>query len=208
MREPASPVEWQARVIAARAYLGNAAPARAASLLGAVHEHPGAGTWAHVEAWLTEALAADELDHHGMVTIALAEAMSAAAPELLGPFLAAGEPLARLLHRHRDLAATRGPFADRLLTALHERAGEPPRNGKRLPQPITPREEVVLQFLPTLLTTDDIAAELSVSPNTIKTHLRNIYRKLSVNTRRDAVHRARTAGLLHPDRARRPRPPA
>lgn len=198
MREPASPVGCQARVVAARAYLANAAPARAASLLGAVHEYPGAGSWVQVEAWLTEALAADELDHRGTVTIALSKAVSAAAPELLEPFLAAGEPLARLLRRHHDVVAIRGRFVDRLLTALHERAGEPARSEEPLPEPITPREDVVLQFLPTLLTTDDIAAELSVSPNTVKTHLRNIYRKLSASTRRDAVHRARTAGLLHP----------
>lgn len=55
----------------------------------------------------------------------------------------------------------------------------------------------MLQYLPTLLTMDDIAGELSVSLNTVKTHLRSIYRKLSVSTRRDAVHRARAAGLLH-----------
>jgi LuxR family maltose regulon positive regulatory protein len=105
--------------------------------------------------------------------------------------------VAELLDRHPDLLAAHAPVAVRL-AARCEPAGVQVRRAARLPEPITQREEVVLQFLPTLLTTDDIARELSVSPNTVKTHLRNIYRKLSVGTRRDAVHRARTLGLLHP----------
>ena len=63
-------------------------------------------------------------------------------------------------------------------------------------EPITDREGTILRFLPSLLTTVDIARELSVSPNTVKTHVRNIYRKLDVGTRRDAVKRARELGLL------------
>jgi LuxR family maltose regulon positive regulatory protein len=42
----------------------------------------------------------------------------------------------------------------------------------------------------------DIANELSVSPNTVKSHLRHIYRKLAVGSRRDAVRQARRFGLL------------
>ena len=42
----------------------------------------------------------------------------------------------------------------------------------------------------------EIGEALYLSPNTVKSHLRSIYRKLAVGTRRDAVHRARRLGLL------------
>jgi LuxR family maltose regulon positive regulatory protein len=58
------------------------------------------------------------------------------------------------------------------------------------------REQAVLSYLPTMLTTAEIAKEMFVSINTVKTHLKSIYRKLDVTRRRDAVHRARTLHLL------------
>jgi LuxR family maltose regulon positive regulatory protein len=54
----------------------------------------------------------------------------------------------------------------------------------------------VLRFLPTNLTRPQIARELSVSPNTVNTHLRNIYTKLQARDRSAAVHRARELRLL------------
>jgi LuxR family maltose regulon positive regulatory protein len=56
----------------------------------------------------------------------------------------------------------------------------------------------VLRYLPTNLRAPEIAAELFVSLNTIRTHLRNIYAKLGVHGRTDAVKRARELGLLSP----------
>ncbi|WP_238439263.1 helix-turn-helix domain-containing protein, partial [Frankia nepalensis] len=61
---------------------------------------------------------------------------------------------------------------------------------------LSDRELAVLSYLPTMLTTAEIAAELYVSVNTVKTHLKSIYRKLDVARRRDAVHRARALHLL------------
>jgi len=75
-----------------------------------------------------------------------------------------------------------------------ERAARQPagRGADRL----SDRELAVLSYLPTMLTTAEIAAELYVSVNTVKTHLKSIYRKLDVARRRDAVHRARALHLL------------
>jgi LuxR family maltose regulon positive regulatory protein len=56
----------------------------------------------------------------------------------------------------------------------------------------------VLRYLPTNLSGPEIAAELFVSPNTIRSHLRNVYAKLGVHSRADAVNRARELGLLSP----------
>jgi LuxR family maltose regulon positive regulatory protein len=61
---------------------------------------------------------------------------------------------------------------------------------------LTHAELRVLQLLPTHLTLAEIARELDVSPNTVKTHTAAIYRKLQATTRPDAVRRARELGLL------------
>jgi LuxR family maltose regulon positive regulatory protein len=65
-------------------------------------------------------------------------------------------------------------------------------------EPITPAEERVLELLPTHLTLDQIADRLFLSKNTVKTHLRGLYRKLGTESRADAVARARELGLLGP----------
>jgi LuxR family maltose regulon positive regulatory protein len=54
----------------------------------------------------------------------------------------------------------------------------------------------VLRYLPTVLTAAEIADDLHVSVNTVKAHLRSIYRKLGVTRRREAVVRARERGLI------------
>jgi hypothetical protein len=56
----------------------------------------------------------------------------------------------------------------------------------------------VLRYLPTNLTAPEIAAELYVSLNTVKTHTRNLYAKLGTHRRAEAVARARSLGLLAP----------
>jgi DNA-binding CsgD family transcriptional regulator len=63
-------------------------------------------------------------------------------------------------------------------------------------EPLTHSETRVLRYLPTHLGAPEIAAELFLSANTVKTHLRHLYRKLGAHNRREAVQRARAIGLL------------
>ncbi|HEY9292216.1 MAG TPA: LuxR C-terminal-related transcriptional regulator [Microlunatus sp.] len=65
-----------------------------------------------------------------------------------------------------------------------------------LMEQLTPREMIVLEYLPSRLGNDQIADALYVSVNTLKTHLRNIYRKLDAPNRDAAVKRASTIGLI------------
>jgi LuxR family maltose regulon positive regulatory protein len=56
----------------------------------------------------------------------------------------------------------------------------------------------VLRYLPTHLSRHEIANELHISPNTVKTHMRHLYEKLGTHRRSEAVQRARALGLLAP----------
>ncbi len=54
----------------------------------------------------------------------------------------------------------------------------------------------MLSYLPTMLKSAEIASDLFVTTNTVKSHQQSIYRKLGVSTRRNAVDRARAMRLL------------
>lgn len=63
-------------------------------------------------------------------------------------------------------------------------------------QPLTAREREVLARLEAMLSMTEIAEEMCISVNTVKTHLRNVYRKLGATTRHEAVRRARQLGPI------------
>jgi LuxR family maltose regulon positive regulatory protein len=63
-------------------------------------------------------------------------------------------------------------------------------------EPLTPREQNVLEHMTTHLTYLEIASEMYVSTNTVKSHQKAIFRKLAVSKRSDAVARARAYGLV------------
>ena len=68
----------------------------------------------------------------------------------------------------------------------------------RLIDPLTKSETRVLRYLPTNLTTPEIARELSVSVTTVRTHISHLSAKLGTHRRTEAVARARALGLLAP----------
>jgi LuxR family maltose regulon positive regulatory protein len=83
-----------------------------------------------------------------------------------------------------------------LLKQTEEALGARPRRPVQIAAPLTERELAVLRLLPTRLSTREIGRELSVSPNTVRSQVQAIYRKLQVNSRAEAVTRARQLGLL------------
>ncbi len=90
----------------------------------------------------------------------------------------------------------RDAYVDTLLTVTDHMAA---RSAISLPlsgSELSAREQGVLLYLQTRLTTREIAGELFISMNTLKSHLKSVYRKLDASSRSDAVVRARAAGLL------------
>ena len=98
--------------------------------------------------------------------------------------------------RHLARLLTEGVLRDRLqaLSAAVARAGG--RNAVPSAMALSAAEERVLRLLPTHLSLGEIADELHVSRNTVKSHVGAVYRKLHANTRTEAVSRARELGLL------------
>ena len=112
------------------------------------------------------------------------------APELLASHARGGTAHAALITEILDLIAGNKPVL-------------PHAEPDRLREPLSASEARILRFLPTNLSAPEIAGQLSVSVNTIRTHMRHLYEKLGVHSRTEAVEQARTLGLLAPS-SRRP----
>jgi len=100
-----------------------------------------------------------------------------------------------LLRRQIRAGTAHRAIVGELLEVFADRAPAS-RNVAPLLEPLSEREQAILRYLPTALSNREIAAELFVTTNTVKTHLRSIYRKLDVARRREAVERARDLRLL------------
>ena len=105
---------------------------------------------------------------------------------------------ASLLGEAADLLAALPDGADAQLSRVRRLEERLSIRSRSLPEPLTEREEEVLRLLRGSLSLRQIAEELSLSGNTIKTHVKNIYRKLDASTRQEAVEQGRAAGILLP----------
>ena len=146
-----------------------------------------------VEAALLCALAARDLRLDSVALDRMTEAITLAEPVgLRAPFVAAGPRIATLLDRYQQVVGDHPAFTRGL--AGTRAAGVSDR--QIAPVTLTERELAILRYLPTMYKTSEIAADLHVSTNTVKTHQQAIYRKFGVTSRRAAVTRARELGLL------------
>ncbi|MFD0784172.1 helix-turn-helix transcriptional regulator, partial [Micromonospora azadirachtae] len=107
-------------------------------------------------------------------------------------------PAARdLLAAHLDTGTAHWSMVSDLVRGADEPAERGPvEPGPTLDEPLTERELTILRYLQSILSNVEIASELSLSVNTVKTHVRNIYRKLDATRRREAVRRARELRLI------------
>ncbi len=162
-----------------------------------------------IEIVMLQALARHALDDTPAALTALERALSLAEPEgYVRLFVDEGEPLRLLLLDFRLWIEKQGPregqrlaeYAEKILAAFGQPAVAPhskiqdTKSG--ILEPLSERELDVLKLLGTELSGPEIADRLSVSLNTLRTHTKNIYSKLGVNSRRTAVRRAEELGLV------------
>ena len=158
--------------------------------------------WATVHALLFDAAARDRLGDRAGAEASIERALDLAEPDgVVLQFALA--PVRELLERHPKHRTT---HATLLATILGVLAGRSPQARETAPltEELSEAELRVVRYLPSNLKAPEIAAELCVSANTVRTHLRHIYAKLGAHSRGEAVARARDLGLLHrpPGRAR------
>jgi LuxR family maltose regulon positive regulatory protein len=153
-----------------------------------------------IDVLIAQALACQARGDIATAVVPLARALELAEPEgHVRIFVDEGAPMAALLRAALKQGAAVGQ-ARRLLAGFDGAGTVPVQRG--LVDPLSARELDVLRLLGTDLDGPDIARELVISLNTVRTHTRNIYAKLAVNNRRAAVRRAEELGLQSSARGR------
>jgi LuxR family maltose regulon positive regulatory protein len=170
-----------------------------ARLLRAAEE--GTRTGSVIEILVLQALAHQAQGDMRAALEFLQRALTLAEPEgYIRTFVDEGPPMASLL-KAASKQAIAPSYVRRLLAATQTTEDRRPV-GQGLIEPLSDRELDVLRLLGTDLDGPDIARQLVVSLNTVRTHTRNIYAKLGVNSRRAAVRRAQELTLLSRARGR------
>lgn len=174
-----------------------AAHALLARLLSAARN--GGRTGSVTEVLAMQALAYDAGGDTSAALTSLARALTLAEPEgYVRLFADEGAPMAALL-RAAVRAKIAPDYVRRLLASLEGAATQlsatQPSATQGVLEPLSERERDVLRLLGTDLSGPDIARELTVSLNTLRTHTKNIYSKLGVHSRRAALRRAADLGL-------------
>jgi LuxR family transcriptional regulator, maltose regulon positive regulatory protein len=193
------------RIAAAAIDLAEGSPERAVALLAPVTEYSVAcliPTWAAVHALVFDAVAREQLADTRAAEASLERALELAEPEgLILPFTIA--PVQDLLERHPRQRTAHPTLRVAILDILAGAAVTPRGEPAPLADELSEAELRVVRYLPSNLRAPEIASELFVSTNTIRTHLRHIYAKLDAHGRAEAVDRARQLGLVAPSRRQR-----
>ncbi len=153
-------------------------------------------TGVHIEGLALRALAHWRRGERADALTSLEHALRLAEPQgYVRRFADLGIPMARLLQeaRTRDVMPD---YVEKLLTACGAELTFPSSAQVALPEPLTRREEDVLELMAAGLTNREIAEQLIISPETVKKHAASIYGKLGVHSRTEAAARARDLDLL------------
>ena len=187
--------EHRERIALAKAKLLLHQPESALEALAPITSSPSADPAEVVEAKILQALAADRVHRETAALAALTEAVDiAAGAGLVLPFRNAEPRLAALLQRHRHVVARHLQFTGQF--GADDIEPVRPAPPARVTDALTERELAVLRYLPTMYKSAEIASDLFVTVNTVKSHQQSIYRKLDVRSRREAVDRARQLHLI------------
>jgi len=148
--------------------------------------------------FLLAAIARDALGDSRAAASAVERALDLAEPDgALWWFVL--HPAPSLLERHARHGTAHAALIADILSLIAGNRSAPPPAGPRPPlEPLSHSEIRVLRYLPTNLSMRQIAGELYVSHNTVRTHISHLYAKLGTHTRAEAVARARALGLLAP----------
>jgi LuxR family maltose regulon positive regulatory protein len=191
-----------ARIALAALDLETDAPERAIETLAPVLDGSAPALYersARVEALLLDAAAHDRLTDE-RTEQSLEAALELAEPEgLILPFML--WPSRELLKRHPRHRTAHATLISTILDTLAGRTQAGPVAPLR--EELSDAELRVVRYLPSNLTASEIASELVVSANTVRTHMRHIYAKLDAHSRSEAVARARELGLVAPRALRR-----
>ena len=194
------------RVVTAALTLDEGRPGDAVAALAPIVDPSGPGVvgqrWM-IQALLLDATARDALGDADAAGRGLEHALDLAEGDgILLPFLLFPAP--ELLERHgRSRTAHAALLADVRALLAGRVPGRLAEDVAPLAEPLSEAELRVLRYLPTNLRAPEIAGELFVSVNTVRTHMRHMYTKLGVHQRAEAVERARELGLLAPSSATR-----
>ena len=184
------------RIVLAKARLATSQPNVALDVLGPPVRFAPYRVLA-AEAAVLGAVAAAERRRDTFALERITAAVELAQPiGVVRPFVTAGARVPMLLNRYQHVVGAHSAFVRNLLAACGAVSAAPAAHSPGTAEQLTERELVVLRYLPTMFKTAEIASDLFVSVNTVKTHQQSIYRKLGVSTRRDAVDRARALELL------------
>jgi len=149
-----------------------------------------------IETLVLQALAFQGKKEMAQALAVLERALSLAQPEgYVRAFLDEGEPMAKLLYQAKSHRMGAG-YAAELLSAMGRASGtaEPPT--QLLIEPLSAREIEVLKLIEAGHSNQEIAAKLVISITTVKRHISNIYAKLGVESRTQAISRGRELGLF------------
>jgi len=150
-----------------------------------------------IESRLLAALAHERLAERAAAERSLERALDLAEPDGRARLILDGRDGVRaLLERHPRHTTSHAAFVAELLDRLEGRPA--PAAPQEPVEPLSERELRVLRYLPTNLTMAEIASELIVSTNTVKTHVRSVYAKLRVHRRTRGGGAARELGLMAP----------
>ncbi len=153
--------------------------------------------YARVEAWLADARLSYRAEDRAQGHQSLEQALRLASAEQLRlPFIGERAWIRPALRRDQGLARTYRLLLEPDVIGSRPAPPQPGDEAPLIVEELSQREREVVRYMSEMMSTAEIAAEMYISVNTVKTHLKSIYRKLAAAHRREAVRRARELHLV------------